>query len=242
MLKQSASKCQATLKQTTSKRQATIKQMGSNPILPYSQTPITPDSQTPLHSSDGRRAPSKRRRKADDPFGWNESEGWVGITDDDHAKWLELFPAVDSRIELKRLDQWLRDNPTKAHKSHWRRWVNKIFGIKQDKGGTRGGSASKPQVSRNQAADKPQTREQYRPFNAPEDCDPSDYHRFRTPDGRACSPSIYRTKDGRRRFITGEWYDDVMAGKPAQQPERSEHEVALFGKDSPRRGSQADIA
>ena len=186
---------QAKRKQTSSNGEANDEQTPSNdeangqqshtPILPYSQTPISPNSQTPLHSSDGRRAPSKRRRKADDPFGWNESEGWVGITDDDHAKWLELFPAVDSRIELKRLDQWLRDNPTKAHKSHWRRWVNKLFGIKQDKGGTRGGD-SPPQA---------QGTGRHGP-HIPPDCHPDDYELFW--DGNFPNvPTLYKRLDGR---------------------------------------------
>jgi uncharacterized protein YdaU (DUF1376 family) len=142
------------------------------PILPDSHTPTLPDDQTPILSSDGDAAPSKRRKKriTDDPFRWTEDDGWTGVTDEDHAKWAELYPAVDSRYELKRLDRWLRDNPTKAHKSHWRRWVNKLFGIKQDKGGSAGGGKVEPNTA-------PRRHEPDR-SHIPEDCAPGQDHLF----------------------------------------------------------------
>jgi uncharacterized protein YdaU (DUF1376 family) len=235
----------AKAKQTSSKEDGKdlANDVANDLALPYSHTPILPDSQspddqTPIHSSDTCVARSKRRAKPADPLSWNPDEEWVGITDADRADWAEAFPAVDIDAKLKGLTLWLRATPKKAKKSRWRAWLLGRLREEQD----RGGSASKPQVSRNQAADKPQTREQYRPFNAPEDCDPSEYHRFRTPDGRPCSPSIYLTKGGRKRFITGEWYDDVIGKPPALPPAQTADEIALFGKISPRRDRQTDVA
>ncbi len=147
---------------------------GENMAFPNAQTLTSqmPVSQTPVLSSDGDKAPSKRRKKriTDDPLRWTEPDGWIGVTDEDHAKWAELYPAVDSRYELKRLDRWLRDNPTKAHKSHWRRWVNKLFGIKQDKGGSSGAGRVEPNAA-------PRRHEPDR-SHIPEDCAPGQDHLF----------------------------------------------------------------
>jgi hypothetical protein len=221
------------LSETSSGDSGTSRALTLNPS-PFSLDP----SPLTLHSSDTCVARSKRRVKPADPLSWNPDEEWIGITDGDRADWAEAFPAVDIDAKLKGLTLWLKANPKKAKKSRWRAWLLGRLREEQD----RGGSASKPQVSRNQAADKPQTREQYRPFNAPEDCDPSEYHRFRTPDGRPCSPSIYLTKGGRKRFITGEWYDDVIGKPPALPPAQTADEIALFGKISPRRDRQTDVA
>lgn len=150
---------------------------GKNMAFPKSHSPTVPQSQTPTSqnpplSSDGDATPSKRgkRKPSSDPLRWTEPDGWVGVTDADHDAWAELYPAVDSRYELKRLDRWLRDNPTKAHKSHWRRWLNKLFGIKQDKGGSAGGGKVEP----NMAPRRPGRDESH----IPEDCHPDDRHRW----------------------------------------------------------------
>ena len=127
--------------------------------------------QTPEVSSVGDKTPTKprKRRINDDPFSWSEPTGWIGVTDADHDAWADLYPAVDSRYELKRLDRWLRDNPTKAHKSHWRRWLNKLFGIKQDKGGSSGGKVEPIAAPRRHEPDR---------SHIPEDCAPGQDHLF----------------------------------------------------------------
>lgn len=203
--KQTSSNDEANDEQTPSNDQANGQQSHS-PIVPQSQTPITPDAQTPIHSSDGRKAPSKRRGKSTDPLGWNESDGWVGLTDEDFAKWLELFPAVDAVIELKRLDQWLRDNPTKAHKSHWRRWVNKLFGIKQEKGGTRSAGGTP-------AASGPNGFRKNRD-HIPDHCRPEDEALWW--DGAFPRiPMLYFDRDGNQRL--GETREIFIAAKPKLQ-------------------------
>ena len=131
---------------------AQIKQ--SHIPIPHIPIPHIPNNPTPQLSSirsDECFAPSKRTRtRPQDPLSWSEETGWVGITDADHAKWQELFPAVKVEYELKRLDQWLRDFPAKAKKRFWRRWLNKLFAVKQDEGGTRGhgNRGSAPQRTR----------------------------------------------------------------------------------------------
>ena len=220
------------LSETSSGDSGTSRALTLNPS-PFSLDP----SPLTLHSSDTCVARSKRRVKPADPLSWNPDEEWIGITDADRADWAEAFPAVDIDAKLKGLTLWLKATPKKAKKSRWRAWLLGRLREEQDKGGSRGGVAQR-ETQRNAQ----RSPEQYRPFNAPEDCDPSDYHRFRTPDGRPCSPSIYLTKSGRKRFITGEWYDDVVGGPPAVPPAQTADEIALFGKFSPRRGSQSDVA
>ena len=168
---------------------------GENMAFPNAQTLTSqmPVSQTPFLSSDGDRAPSKRgkRKPSSDPLRWTEPDGWVGVTDADHEVWGELYPAVDSRYELKRLDRWLRDNPTKAHKSHWRRWLNKLFGIKQDKGGSAAGGRVEPNTA-------PRQRDR---SHIPEDCAPDQEHLFW--DGNfPNTPSMYRDTAGNLRSTT----------------------------------------
>ena len=186
---------QARGKQNSSRTQADDQaetKHSHTPILPDSHTPTHPDAQTPILSSDGDAAPSKRgkRKPSNDPLRWSEPDGWVGVTDADHEAWGELYPAVDSRYELKRLDRWLRDNPTKAHKSHWRRWLNKLFGIKQDKGGSTGG-----RVEPNTA---PRQRDR---SHIPEDCAADQEHLFW--DGNfPNTPSMYRDTAGNLRSTT----------------------------------------
>jgi len=172
------------------------------------------------------------RAKPTDTIAWSFDDGWTGISEKDRTDWGIAYPAVDLDVELVRADQWLKGHPAQARKKLWRAFLTRWFGKEQERGGSRKGTP----------AGAPRSPEQYRPFNAPEDCDPSEYHRFRTPDGRPCSPSIYLTKGGRRRFITGEWYDDVIGGPPALPPAQTADEIALFGKISPRRGSQTDVA
>jgi hypothetical protein len=159
----------------------------SNALSPL-PSPLSP-SPIPLslQSLDACDARPKRRQRSNDPLRWNEESGWQGITDEDHDRWLDLFPAVDSRYELKRLDQWLRDNPTKAHKSNWRRWLNKLFAGKQDKGGSSsGGTAPAPSAPRAR-----QRNEEH----IPADCHPDDRYLW-WDNGFPFTPNVYRNHAG----------------------------------------------
>ena len=161
---------------------------GTSRALTLLPSPVSLDpSPLTLQSLDACDARPKRRRRSNDPLRWNEESGWQGITDEDHDRWLDLFPAVDSRYELKRLDQWLRDNPTKAHKSNWRRWLNKLFAGKQDKGGSSsGGTATTPAAPRAR-----QRNEEH----IPADCHPDDRYLW-WDNGFPFTPNVYRNHAG----------------------------------------------
>jgi len=86
-------------------------------------------------------APSKpatrSRSKPADPLRWSADSGWEGITDADHAEWLQAYPAADLPVELQKAHLWLIANPKKARKSNWRRWLTTVWLSKcQDRGGT----------------------------------------------------------------------------------------------------------
>jgi uncharacterized protein YdaU (DUF1376 family) len=188
--------------------------------------------------ADADSAPRKaaRKRRPLDPLRWTFEDGFIGVTDDDRKRWAEAYPLLDIDGEILRAAEHVRTHVEKQRMTAWRRflgdWMARGNGWKER-------DAKHAKATPAGAARSP---EQYRPFNAPEDCDPSEYHRFRTPDGRPCSPSIYLTKGGRKRFITGEWYDDVIGGPPALPPAQTADEIALFGKISPRRDRQTDVA
>jgi hypothetical protein len=82
---------------------------------------------------------SPKRRKRSQPAGgisWTADAGWQGITDADRTEWAAAYPACDVAGELLRATSWLKANPSKAHKSNWRRFVVSWLTRSQDKGGT----------------------------------------------------------------------------------------------------------
>lgn len=82
---------------------------------------------------------SPKRRKRSQPSGgiaWTADAGWQGITDADRTEWAAAYPACDVAGELLRATSWLKANPSKAHKSNWRRFVVSWLTRSQDKGGT----------------------------------------------------------------------------------------------------------
>ena len=91
--------------------------------------------------------PQRRRcSKPADPLRWSAESGWEGITDADHAEWLQAYPAADLPVELAKATQWLKANPKKARKSNWRRWLTTVWLSKcQDRGGTHREAARRPE-------------------------------------------------------------------------------------------------
>jgi hypothetical protein len=90
---------------------------------------------------------------------WSADAGWQGITDADRQEWRQAYPACDLEPELARATAWLKANPTKAHKSNWRRFIVSWLTRSQDRGGTNRTPGARPEV-------KPQPqvwRDQYRP-------------------------------------------------------------------------------
>jgi hypothetical protein len=88
--------------------------------------------------------PPKRRTRSQpaDPIRWTPAAGWEGITPEDRAAWCVAYPACDIPGELARMAEWLRANPTKAHKSRWRAFVTGWLTRSQDRGG--GQPSAKP--------------------------------------------------------------------------------------------------
>jgi hypothetical protein len=82
--------------------------------------------------------PPKRRKRSQPAggIGWTADAGWQGITDADRTEWAAAYPACDVAGELLRATSWLKANPSKAHKSNWRRFVVSWLTRSQDKGGT----------------------------------------------------------------------------------------------------------
>ena len=82
--------------------------------------------------------PPKRRKRSRPAggIGWTADAGWQGITDADRTEWAAAYPACDVAGELLRATSWLKANPSKAHKSNWRRFVVSWLTRSQDKGGT----------------------------------------------------------------------------------------------------------
>jgi hypothetical protein len=82
--------------------------------------------------------PPKRRKRSQqkDAVSWTSDAGWQGITDADRQEWALAFPACDLPGELAKATAWLKANPTRAHKSNWRRFIVSWLTRSQDKGGT----------------------------------------------------------------------------------------------------------
>ena len=66
---------------------------------------------------------------------WSAETGFVGITDDDRSRWSAAYPACDIDRQLASMDVWLRENPAKAHKSRWGRFIANWLSKSQDRGG-----------------------------------------------------------------------------------------------------------
>ena len=111
----------------------------------------------PVATSD----PPKRRTRSQpaDSVSWSADAGWQGITDADRQEWRQAYPACDLEPELARATAWLKANPTKAHKSNWRRFIVSWLTRSQDRGGTNRTPGARPE-----AKPQPQVwRDQYRP-------------------------------------------------------------------------------
>jgi hypothetical protein len=90
--------------------------------------------------------PPKRRThsRPDAAISWTADAGWQGITDADRQDWRLAYPACDVAGELLRATSWLKANPTKAHKSNWRRFFVSWLTRSQDRGGTNRTPGARP--------------------------------------------------------------------------------------------------
>jgi hypothetical protein len=90
--------------------------------------------------------PPKRRTRSQpqSAVSWNADAGWQGITDADRQEWRQAYPACDLTAELAKATSWLKANPTRAHKSNWRRFVVSWLTRSQDRGGTNRTPGARP--------------------------------------------------------------------------------------------------
>ncbi len=91
--------------------------------------------------------PPKRRNRSQhhNAVRWTESDGWSGIADTDRGTWAKAYPACVLDIELIRASEWLKANPTRAHKSNWRRFIVSWLTRSQDRGGTNRSAGKTPE-------------------------------------------------------------------------------------------------
>lgn len=88
--------------------------------------------------------PKRKRSQPADAVSWSADAGWQGITDADRQEWRQAYPACDLTAELAKATSWLKANPTRAHKSNWRRFVVSWLTRSQDKGGTNRTPGARP--------------------------------------------------------------------------------------------------
>lgn len=65
-------------------------------------------------------------RKIDEEIGFSFDEWrFTGITNQDMETWKEIYPLVDIELELKKMTEWNKDNPTKAKsRKNWRKFIS----------------------------------------------------------------------------------------------------------------------
>ena len=66
---------------------------------------------------------------------WSLKIGWQGIDEKEKAEWAAAYPACDIDRQLRAMEQWCKSNPTKAHKSNWRKFITNWLSKQQDRGG-----------------------------------------------------------------------------------------------------------
>jgi hypothetical protein len=71
-----------------------------------------------------------------------ESQEFSGITEQDIGTWVEAYPAVDIKGNIKRAGVWLKSNPTKR-KKNIRKYLTGWFSRTQERGGDKSGNKSK---------------------------------------------------------------------------------------------------
>jgi len=86
--------------------------------------------------SDSLEPRSKRARRQVVGITWDIDSGFQNVTDSHLTRWRDTFPAVDIDHQLKKMNSWLIDNPTKAHKSNWSAFMNRWLSREQDRGGS----------------------------------------------------------------------------------------------------------
>lgn len=105
---------------------------------------LTTDQPLPNHEQERRRIISisddidynartaKRPRSKD--FLSFDFEKWefIGITEKDMSDWKLMYPHIDIQVETLKAAQWLKNNPSKSGKTHWRKYLTGWLGRSND--------------------------------------------------------------------------------------------------------------
>lgn len=86
----------------------------------------------------------RKRQSKTESISWSLDEGWQGISDKDRECWAKAYPAAILETELAKGSEWLKANPTKAHRKNWRKFITGWLSRCQDGGGTTRGAGVKP--------------------------------------------------------------------------------------------------
>lgn len=58
---------------------------------------------------------------------------FLGITDEDRARWADMAPHVDLDLKLRALEEWCRSNPSRAPRSRVQAWITGILARDEEK-------------------------------------------------------------------------------------------------------------
>lgn len=61
-----------------------------------------------------------------------EEFNFKGILEEDRESWKVAYPGVDLDKELARMVEWIKSNPTKSNKRHWRKFITTWLGKSSD--------------------------------------------------------------------------------------------------------------
>lgn len=105
--------------------------------------PTKNDSSSSSTQKNLRATPQKRRRSY--RIGWSLEGGFTGISDEDRKVWASAYPGVNLVAELAKAHVYLRENPAKAGKRNWGAFLARWFARVQDRGGSPGQAAKRPE-------------------------------------------------------------------------------------------------
>lgn len=136
-----------------------------------------------------------KRAKRTDPIKHSPETGWTGITDADIAAWTEAYPLANVKACLAASHQWILSNPDRAPRKAYRRFLTTWMG--RERSGTGSRQNGSPWLQR-QAS------------HIPQDAHPDEHHLWYMTDGRTPRQiPIYRTVDGRQKWLSGEYADET---------------------------------
>lgn len=150
--------------------------------------------------AESRKRNSRARRR--DPIALTE-HGWTGITDEDIAAWTEAYPNANVRACIAASYQWCVANPTRAPRKAYRRFLTGWMGRERSETPSRQGGSPWLQT---QAS------------HIPVDAHPEDKHLWYMTDGRTPRRiPIYRTADGRQKWLSGGFVDETFIDTPHKE-------------------------